>query len=791
MLQLRALELSDFSGGMTDDYIAVDPRKAKLMENFFLTPQGKPVMRSGSELDISAAEARAEIPSNHRIDLLFAAITDENTSLLHKISRGKFYYDDASTTLAELQGPATASLFPSTSTISSGSPWNQHIFFAGYSSSTTIYRPQKVYAKGTGESTPPLRLRTAGLPKPVGTSAAQTADPDSPAVNTPGFVFQRAVGANQYLTAFCWKYTYTVGDRTFIDRGPLLKFTLTSAATPAKVRINSTVALTNGTGEQWDVSSSSLVIEYYRTIAGGTVYYKVGELANTSIAASITDGVSDANLVLNATLYTTGGIAENDPPPKARYVHVSQLGYGYYAYCIDPNTSEPAPNRVYQSKSSDPDSVPWTFYAEVDDPITGLSSHQGIPLVFTDSNVYRIDGALDQFGFGQLTPRKIADYVGCISHLSIVQTPDGVFFAGTNGFYWTDGYKVLKISENLNKTYRDSIVIAMSDTEKKRICGAYDEQERRIWWGYQSDQDNSDNDACFILHLYFGIRPDACFTTLTGTGFQATALLYDQGYMYRATATGYTMRHKESLTTDPKVDTATAVSAWFTRAILYDFQSIYMDFGDAKNRKWVPRFLVTLEADSDISVQPSVDRELVAAYRACKEIKEASNVLWGVSAEAWGDPALYSATTSIVQRLVRCPAQSLRASYWQFRLQNANTIISKSDSLGLGTVNTSTKRVTLVDAADYDWPTDVIDYTIAFSDDDYETEFTITTRNSADQITYSDSGNVGPASNGNYGWVLRGYKKGDRCNLLSVVVHHASLTPSQMPYQAGEEGGNA
>ena len=137
------------------------------------------------------------------------------------------------------------------------------------------------------------------------------------------------------------------------------------------------------------------------------------------------------------------------------------------------------------------------------------------------------------------------DTVGCVSDTSIVQTDFGTFFAGNDGFYWTDSFKVIKVSNEFNERYRALV------NNNKRIYGAYDEENSRIYWSTQREAVSADVDSCFVLDLRFGIRPDSCFTTLSGgDNFAPTAMVFFQKEWIRADYRGYIFKHNKNLLTD-------------------------------------------------------------------------------------------------------------------------------------------------------------------------------------------------------------------------------------------------
>ena len=147
------------------------------------------------------------------------------------------------------------------------------------------------------------------------------------------------------------------------------------------------------------------------------------------------------------------------------------------------------------------------------------------------------------------------------------------FWAGEVGFYWTDGFRVQKISESINETYRELV----SNTVKaSRIHGTYDPNSERVIWTVSQDNNSNENDSCFVLDLRFGIRADSTFTTLSGgDSFKPSAVTFQKDpqttelRVYRGDERGYILFHEEGIFTDPVIDVATDPDDWITSCLLY------------------------------------------------------------------------------------------------------------------------------------------------------------------------------------------------------------------------------
>jgi hypothetical protein len=790
-LNFTALQITNFAGGITDNVIGRSPSMYKTARNFLITVYGKLKRRPGSTVD-GANDTQGKIADGVEHLMPGVITSDKPFKLTTASNEGRLYYYDGSTH-SELTGPTGNSLFTTSHGAASDhrfvvTSWNKH----GYITSTSLTeKVHKVYRDSGGT----LRLRTAGLPIPSGTA---------PTFNAPGT-------AGTYLTAFVWKYTYTVGARTFIDRGPVY-YSTTLAAIPGTVTIAANMAIANSTTLNYDTASANLVLEYYRTISNGTVYYLVDgsggtynsgfiENANINGANTIGDGVADANLVTSTRLYTTGGVLDNTNPPVCKYMHISERGIAYYGHVID--GSDTISNRVVQSKIGDPDSVPPSFFDDLDDDVTAISSHRGLPIFFSPNNVYRGDGVYDSFGGGGLVSKKIANFAGSVSHNGIVQTPFGVIFPGINGFYWTDGYTVTKISDEINAQYTTAYP---TTSALQSVVGTYDELNQRVYFTYV---ESASLDACFVLDLRYGIKPNSVFTTIGGApetsvsgiltypstvpttisaNFKAKSILFYNSTLYRADNRGYVMYFDSTKTSDPRVVTADNISAWGTSYIKYDYESVALDFGTRFARKWSAAITPTFKNVGDLSAQIKVDRNLEGTYRNLREFRARSDYSWGDSGILWGDEIIYASQNALYEERRLFPAGGLRCSYRSVRIVNAFTVIQKSDNAGPAVIDATAKTATL--SSPWEWPTDILDYYITFSNDSYVKHFLITARNSSTVLTFSDATNLCPSTGSSVSWMIYGFAKEDNIQIESLVLPHALLTDSQTAFTPASEGQN-
>jgi hypothetical protein len=271
----QPFEVSDFSMGLTDDVFEKDPRFSVELDNYIIEPDGSLRSRYGSLVEDTT---NPQIPSGvKRIGALINYDNDAN--LLVQSERNVYYRNPSAYTT--LQGPSSNPVFSvgAESNNIAFSEWNKQVFLTN----DGFPRPQKIYKDSGGT----LRVRTSGLP----TIAAPTITPTA--------------GANTYIYAFHYYYTYTVGSQTFEDVGPTVQVSVTNAVAPdvTLIAISSIPVLANGSTDNWD--TAAIKVQIFRTINAGTTFYYVGEVTNGT--TSYNDTASDATIQNAVLMYTEDG----------------------------------------------------------------------------------------------------------------------------------------------------------------------------------------------------------------------------------------------------------------------------------------------------------------------------------------------------------------------------------------------------------------------------------------------------------------------------------------------------
>jgi len=749
MLNTRPLYLDDFSGGITDNFIDAPLNKYQFAQNFLITENKKLETIAGSRVyDLD----KPQIPlGNQRV----GSLIDFNDDLLVQANT-KVYYENGAV-WGELTGPGGSafSIGDANSGISTAY-WNNHLLLTNDEYSPTI----KIYRDDLGI----LQLRSAGLPR---------LDSDPSFVGTGG--------ANDYLYSFIYYYEYKVGTVTFADFGPTRDGQVTSVNAPDvnSIGISLIPVLTNSGGKQWDLAN--VKVKIYRSIAGGTVLYEAGEVTNGTTV--FTDTLSDSLLSTNAVIYTEGGTQQNAEPPLAQALHVNN-GVAWYGNVKI--GSEIIANRVYQSQPSDIDSVPETNFINLEDDIMAISSYLDRTIVLCKRSVYRLDGTFNEQGGGGVEYQKISDKLGCVSLSSVVRVQDGVVFASEEGFCFTDGFKTFKISDDFNKRYKTYV---QTDVQRKRIYGTYDRIDGRVWWSVQSGEGLSDDiDNSYILDTRYGFTSNSSFTTAGNQPeYSPTSLIFKDGDMIRGDKRGFLFQHDDELLSHPKIDLSKNPSTWFKAPIQYDYVSSATGFGDTRNRKFVPRVILSCDNVSNISTQLVSISDIGSRERDIPIIRWRGNFVWGDPLFVWGADEFTWGTPGFIEQMRRFNSDDLRCTYKQIQAKNAFVTITESDGFVNGVVDAFAKTATIVNPGTNVWPTDMGGYTIHFSSN-YDIGYEILAQ-SDDTLTLKDDGAT--LVDGSQGWEIRGYAKDEIIKILGITMLYASLGQQQTDFDPSSLGGNS
>jgi hypothetical protein len=414
-----------------------------------------------------------------------------------------------------------------------------------------------------------------------------------------------------------------------------------------------------------------------------------------------------------------------------------------------------------------------------------------------------VTGNFNSLGQGSMQHEKISDKMGCISAKSIVTTEIGIFFAGLDGFYYTDGYQLIKITIDLNARYQS---YTYSATQQKRISGAYDRYSRRVHWTMQSTPNDTNQDSIWIYYLDYGVKPEGVFTTASNpTYFRPSSVVAFNGTIVYGHELGYFLAFDPNTKTDPIINTAANPSTWNTAYIPYNFASCALGLGSLFKRKYSTK--VQWKGENVGNVQAQItsirdNRQDIAT--ALAPIQFNYNPMWGQPSISWQPgnsvnpyPWEYDHKLDAWRRF---PAGQLRGDLKQLTITPSFSGIYRYEDwpqFSFATISGSgtTKTVTIATPTGYTniiWPPDVVGYYIAFSVDG-QTTYNVTanyliTAVSGNQITISDPNNVLVAAS-NLVWVIRGYRKQQRARIDSLIVHFDYLGDKNDQYLGPQSQG--
>jgi hypothetical protein len=604
-----------------------------------------------------------------------------------------------------------------------------------------------------------------------------TCEPDG--VGTLTAVPQTGTGA--FVYAFIYKNTYTVYNETFADLGPttLVQILDTDAPDVLSKTISGIPVLLNGSGDNYDVNN--IKVQIYRTVDGGQEFYLIGEVANG--VTGFVDNFSDETIQNNEVLYTSGGVPDNDPPPLAKYCHTVN-GKTYYAHIKE--GSEIFPTLIRQSQNLDCDSVPFNYEDTVEDEINGISSVQDIPIVGCKRHVYRIDGSFDEVGRGGMSHRRISDHAGCVSHDSFVQAEGGLFWFGIDGIYHTEGYKAMKVTDNLNSTYKNAMETLVDKTRK--VKGVYNATTRSIYWTFSRTSKTTgfeECDAIWVLDLMWGISEEMTCSVWYGfSTFSPSALMVYNNQLYRADARGYVLKFQENVGTDPQIKTGLPASTWFQETIKYKFTWISHNFGSSNQRKFANRIGLDILSKTNFSIQTKLTNDEGRVVRYTKGIRYRKNFQWGDEDFVWGNPAFSWFYGGITTSDRRMPAKGLRFNYLQFELSNDYTVIRNSDVWGNALIDNATKTATII-VSPNTWPIHAVDYYLYLEQDNFLNAYKIVDRTDTVIILENPTGTF---IDGSQRWEIKGYKKAEVVQLAGVSISYADISRSYDTFNQGDDG---
>lgn len=590
------------------------------------------------------------------------------------------------------------------------------------------------------------------------------------------------------------------------------------ANTQNPIVISSIPAIVNDSTTNY--ATSEIKVKVYRTTSGGVTFYLDSSLTNgtTSLNSVQNSTVAPSGslvLTLNPILYTSGGVVGNDQPPQCKCIHIVN-GTAYYGNLLVNGQS--LPNVYGQSIPQNPDGAPATFTDTLEDEVIAISSARSNVIVFCRNSIYRVIGGFNLLGQGALTHERISDQIGCIGAHSVVKTEIGVFFGGNDGFYYTDGFQLIKISIDLNASYARATQV---ENQKKRVYGAYDKSTRRIWWSMQTNPSDVDCDMNFIYYLDYGVKPSGVFTTASNNGslvptltntlsynyWQPSAVIFYQGQLVRGDPRGLLFKTDPNSTTDPRIDLTAAAYTfasgvptqnWANAPIPWNFTSTAWSMGSHVYRKYTPVAYLQGKnvGNAQIIMKAISDNGRETGNLA--SINFTRNVLWGDPRPTWGSATCKWDYQGQMDAKRRLPTKLLKATFKQIQLTNGFLGVYRYQDYPVGstvTVAFATKQATINTPSTYTgtiiWPLDVVDYYLAFSDDGYVNTFRIKSFVSSTVVLLDDPSSLITVNKTGVNWVIRGYKKNMDFEISGISLKFMALGDAMGTYQSlGDSGEN-
>ena len=720
---------ADFSGGITDSPFSSEPNCAEIIENFLINKDKS--LETSPGVSIYSEDAD-RVPTNAPVMKMY----ELGTGSFVAFSNRRVYLVKPGG-ISEIMGPSGNLPFNvgNANSIISVSKFNNHLLATN---SERAY-PIKIWIDDN--NTP--KVVTAGLPIPA----------SSPVIT--------GSGANNYVYAFVYFYEYRVGTTLFQDYGTPV-FITKSAANATSNSIASIPSISNGSDFNYDVSN--IKVKIYRTTNNGTTLYYVGQVNNGT--ATFVDTVLDAALILNESLYTNGGIQGNDLPPRSKVIFEANNTF----YYLSPlSGTEPKPFRVVQSVTSDPDSVPASFFTDFKSDAVGGGAIGRNAIVLTQNETVRLDGIIDETGSGLVVPETISNTVGAVSHNGIVATSKGLYFAGNDGFYFTDGYNPpTKLAKKANFSSKlDNIYKGLVSTPDKamRIQGVYQKLTNRVFWTVA--ENSIINDKIYVYDESY----DA-FTTITfNTGISPTSLLVDGEDLIIGDAQGYLFRMSKDFYTYPVVDTSKEVSDWIQSTIIYRWKSVQLGMKESSLNKWFNKINVQGLPETNIAMGILSYSNGEPESKELYPLRLLPSLVWGDPEFTWGDQGFIWNRTATLNQTRRFASGRMRARQRSIEFTNAYTTLQAStESLdSLVTVNATLKTVTLNDPANYSFGLNNEGYDFIIGSRTYKV-----LSGTEDTLVLQDVENT--LVSGSTAWSLKGYGKGQRAHLMNFSLDYVTIS---------------
>lgn len=301
-------------------------------------------------------------------------------------------------------------------------------------------------------------------------------------------------------------------------------------------------------------AKSNISVVLYRTESNGTTFYRVGSVANTTSAdtVSIIDTLIDSDILSEELLYTTGGVIENIAPPSCSLI-TTYKNRIFLAGLEDPLAFQYSKLRINGTPVEFTDS----FIGRVDSrggPITALGAMDGYVIFFKESSLFAFSGNGPNDTGTQSDyedPVLISTDVGCNDPNSVVITPDGLIFKSAKG--------LCLLSRSLQTSYIGAEVEDYNDLEITSSQLIATENQVRF---------TTNSNIVLVYDYFFGQW--ATFTNLTG---EDSAYWNDRFTFVKAN--GEVWVESDEYMDNGQAIVLTIGTAWMSLAGLQGYQRIY------------------------------------------------------------------------------------------------------------------------------------------------------------------------------------------------------------------------
>ena len=357
-------------------------------------------------------------------------------------------------------------------------------------------------------------------------------------------------GVYQYAAVYAW-----TDNRGQIHRSaPSVGFSVTLSGATSTQQQSITVPTLRLTQKE------NVIIELYRTEAAGTIFYKITDvfspILNDPTVDSVTivdDSTSDANIISNEILYTTGGVLDNIMAPANKIIE-SFSDRIFLAGLEDPNKLQFSKIRFDGAPVEFNDTLTIQVNAKGGD-ITALKAMDEKLVIFKETALFYISGDGPN-NIGQqdtfIKPELISSDIGCININSVVLTPQGLMFKSKKGIYLLSrGMQLQYIGANVERFNDLKISSAVVIPEENQVRFTTEDGEALVYNYFVGQW------AAFSNHRAL---------SAVNIGFTYYYLRFD-GILYIEDETGYTDNGSPI-----NIDLATG---WISFAGVQGFQRVY------------------------------------------------------------------------------------------------------------------------------------------------------------------------------------------------------------------------